>query len=578
MSSRGQRAVPPPADHHSELLLAPDGLVVTVVNKAGFKKEYDFAALPVPEPMQRSLAAVFAVRSSGWTSHLTSRSQWRALQDFAEFLSRSEGPLVDLEDLTVAMLKRWRVLHIGTNTGKAVLGSVRAMLRQDARLAVGPVAEELARRIPKPRPAMQSYEKAERDRVVLTAQRQFRSAWMRISENARLLETWGASGLAEGSREWRLGQILDHIACTGDAPRIVHPGMAAPQVRNRKLLGGSAIEKTWGRLFLTRMELTALAVLLTDKFAWNLSVYDRMPAPSRAPSAAETSSVTYQVQIEKRRAGAGRWFSTENITDSGADSPGRLITQALQATAPARALAARLQPGTDLLMTARMNFPERLHHDTNRPRPVGPLAFGVPDEAARRWARGHGLSGSPFRRVRRTTVTREGRPLQHAQGTHESVYVLPDERVQRDARAVIEAGAREALEQARTAVFGGKITAAAEPDHQETATVDCEDETTSPWPAPEGGCGADFLLCLACSNAHVHPGHHPRLAHLLEQLQSLRSVLDERAWHERWNEHVLRLEDLRDKVGSGAWKAALDRVDETDGLVVQLLVKGELAP
>lgn len=81
------------------------------------------------------------------------------------------------------------------------------------------------------------------------------------------------------------------------------------------------------------MELTALAVLLTDEFGWNLSVYDRMSAPVATPSARETVTVTYQVQVEKRRRGGGRWFSTENITDSGADSPGRLITWALEATA-----------------------------------------------------------------------------------------------------------------------------------------------------------------------------------------------------------------------------------------------------
>ncbi|MEV5240176.1 hypothetical protein AB0K89_13860 [Streptomyces cinnamoneus] len=62
-------------------------------------------------------------------------------------------------------------------------------------------------------------------------------------------------------------------------------------------------------------------MLLTDRFAWNLSVYDCMAAPVAAPSAGQTGPVTYRVQVEKRRAGAGRWFSTENITDSGASSP-----------------------------------------------------------------------------------------------------------------------------------------------------------------------------------------------------------------------------------------------------------------
>jgi hypothetical protein len=43
-----------------------------------------------------------------------------------------------------------------------------------------------------------------------------------------------------------------------------------------------------------------------------------MPAPVRTPSAGETATVTYQVQVEKRRRGGGHWFSAENITDAGA--------------------------------------------------------------------------------------------------------------------------------------------------------------------------------------------------------------------------------------------------------------------
>lgn len=79
-------------------------------------------------------------------------------------------------------------------------------------------------------------------------------------------------------------------------------------------------------------------------------------------------------------------------------------------------------------------------------------------------------------------------------------------------------------------------------------------------------------------NVRVHPGHHPRLAHLHQKLHSLRSVLPERSWHERWSEHALRLEDLRDKVGPAAWNAALARVNDEDRTLVHLLMKGELTP
>ncbi|MFE2188515.1 hypothetical protein [Streptomyces sp. NPDC059455] len=52
-------------------------------------------------------------------------------------------------------------------------------------------------------------------------------------------------------------------------------------------------------------------------------------------------------------------------------------------------------------------------------------------------------------------------------------------------------------------------------------------------------------------------------------------------FRERWNDHLLRLEDLRDddkKVGPAAWDAALARVSDSDRGVVELLLKGDLAP
>lgn len=577
MSGRGRRAALPPPDHWAEPARALDGLVVTVDNLAGYAKVYDFAALPVAEAMQHSLAAAFAAQSERWTSHRTANTYWDALRWFTRFLSEQESPPGDLDAITGALLKRWRTSRITTNSGKATLATVRTILLRDDRLAQGPAAEELARRVPGLTPSKQSYDEAEREQVVGAARRQFRAAWLRIVENSLLLERWRAGELASGSREGRVGEVLDHLACTGDVSR-TRSRAGNVHVTHKRLLGGSSTERTWGRLFLTRGELTALAVLLTDRFGWNLSLYDRMPAPTQAPSAGERWAITYQVLVEKRRASGGRWHSTENVTDSGADSPGRLITQALQATAPGRTLAAHLAPGTDLLMTARTRRPGTTSKNADRPRPVGFLVFGVSQDDAKSWARFHRLSGSPFQRTRRTTVTREGRPLQHTQGTHESVYVLPDKRVQREAQPIFEEGAWEALMQARDVVFGGHLEAEPDPGHEQTATADCSDQASSPWPAPDGGCGADFLLCLACRNAHVHPGHHPRLAHLHQQIDSLRAVLPHHAWTARWRDHLLRLEDLRDRVGPMAWDSALARVGEGDRSLVALLIKGDLAP
>ncbi|MCA1217840.1 hypothetical protein [Streptomyces sp. 8L] len=578
MSPRGRRAVLPPADFVVEPPIAADGLVVTMVNKAGHEKRFDFADLSVPAPMQRSLAVVFAAQQPRWNSHITATSAWRRLAVFAEFVSGLDSVPEDLPDLDAAVLKRWRLRHVKTNTGRTTLRVVHRLLRTDPRLSTGAVAEELARRVPAPKPVRKSYNESERERVLLAAGRQFRSAWLRIAENTALLEKWQAGTLDERSREGKLGKILEHLARVGDVPRTQLPS-GKMAVTNWRLLGGRDGEHTWGRLFLSQAELTALAVLMTDRFGWNLSVFDRLPAPTRAPSVAETANITYQVQIEKRRAGNSRWFSTENITDSGADSPGRLITQALAATLQGRLLAARLAPGTDLLMTARSSLlAGSSSTDLDRPQPLGPLIFGVSGADAKEWADTHHLSGSPFRRLRRTTVTREGKPLQHTQDTHESVYVIPDETVQEASQEVFEDGALEALDQAKETVFRGRLASAPEPGHGQTATADCADETTTAWPAEGGGCGADFLLCLACPNAHVHPGHYPRLALLHEQVDSLQSVLPEQLWYSRWGEHAQRLNNLASRVGPTAWTTARRRVSDTDRTVVDLLLKGQLAP
>jgi hypothetical protein len=550
---------------------------VTVINKGGHARVFDFGDLTVPVPMQRSLASAFAAQSRTWTGHASANSYWNSVQAFGRFLGEQGHPVQDLDELTSATLRLWRNNQKKTAGGQHSMMQVRTLLKRDRRLADGPAAEELARRVPARRSGKQSYEGPERERMVLAAERQFRAALLRIRENNALLKRWRAGEFTEQSREGRIGAILEHVANSGDVPRRVHAS-GQSSVTNTALLGGAGALVTWGRLFLTRQELTALAVLLTDRFAWNLSMYDRVPVPVRTPSAGETTTVTYQVEVEKRRAGGGRWFSTENITDSGADSPGRLITKALEATAHGRALAARLAPGTDLLMVARSQQPGMVHRDLDRPPRVGPLAFGVSPDDGRRWGRSHGLGGSPFQRSHRTAVTREGRPLQHSRGTHESIYVLPDKNVQKAARNVIAAGAEEALQQARDTTFKGQLANAADPGHQETATADCADEETSPWPAAGGGCEADFLLCLACPNSRVHSGHHPRLAHLHQQLTALSSAWPEDMWGERWEDHLQRLEDLRDKVGPLAWDAAAVRVTDTDRTIVDLLLKGQLAP
>ena len=149
--------------------------------------------------MQRSLAAAFAAQSRRWSGHASADGYWRRLRLFARFLSGQADPPDDLDGLTVALLKRWRAAHVATNDGRHAMAVIRALLRQDPRLRSGPVADELARRIPNPQPSGQSYDETERERVMLAARRQFRAALQRIRENTSLLQRWQAASCPEAA-------------------------------------------------------------------------------------------------------------------------------------------------------------------------------------------------------------------------------------------------------------------------------------------------------------------------------------------------------------------------------------------
>jgi hypothetical protein len=282
------------------------------------------------------------------------------------------------------------------------------------------------------------------------------------------------------------------------------------------------------------------------------------------------------VSLEKRRRGPGRHHETRNVADYGAGSPGQLITQALASTRFARGIVEELAPGTSRLIVWRAARHVR-RTDLDAHPPVGPFRFGITPSDASEWARAEGLAGSPFRRGRRTVIALDRRePAQHSRDTHDRHYVLPDERVRAGAVEVIAAGAEDAASRARRAVLAAGLRDRPDPGDAGTVTADCSDSAGSPWPAPDGGCGASFLMCLACPNARVHPGHHPRLAHLHQALASLRSVLPPAAWAADWRDACDRLEDLRERIGDGPWAQATARVTDADRELVSHLLTGNL--
>lgn len=578
MSSRGRRASLPAAGHVRPESLAPDGLVVSHYNSAGRVQEYDFATLPVTEALQRSLAVLFAARcvAHRWTVHASSSLYWRQVKAFSVFLSGRLRPPRDLHEVTPALIEAWHDALVTNGDGYTAFSAVTRLLRDDVRLQSGPVADALARRPVRPQSRTQSYSEAEFDRITSVAQRAFRSALLRIERNAEHLERWRAGAFAPGSPDWSLGQDLDVLSRTGHVPYVRRPGTKSEG--HAAASAGSAQTATWMRLFLSRTEATALGVLLLAEFGWNLSVIDRAAVPRASPDPGLDGRPTYRIPVEKRRRGAGRYFETRNVTDDGAGTAGRLITQALAATRFARAIVADLSAATDLLIVWRPHRVGRERVDQDRHPAVGPFRFGVHRDAGKQWAQENGLGGSPFRRGRRTVNALDRRePGQNSRDTHDRHYVLVDKRVQADAVPVIAAGAESAAAMARRTVLAA-LQDAPVPGDVPTATVDCADFDNSPYTAAGESCAVSFLICLSCPNARIHPGHHSRLAHLHHALDNLRSVLAPGMWAAEWGDAHARLEDLKTVLGEQAWAEAHAQASRADRELIGDLLDGNLHP
>lgn len=583
MSRRGRSASLPTTTQHKPPVLVSDGLVVEHRDDQGDVAVYDFRALPVSDPMRRSLAQLFAARCvpSRWTSHYSSRHVWVHLETFTEYLSAFEDPPTDIEDLTAGLWKEWKLSRRNTQMiGYKEITAVRGMLLDDPRLTAG-AREALSKRIPQPEVTETSFEDGEFDAISSAARRMFRTAHLRITENARHLADWRAGTFPQGGDDWLLGEALDHLARTGTVPCYTRAN-ASTRIIHRyiRVLGGERPENTWQRLFLTRMEAVALGVLLLAEHGWNLSVINRLAVPRATPDAGRDGKRIYRVELEKHKRGTGRYFETRNLTDDGAGTPGRLITQALEATVFARAAVHDLSPGTDRLMVWRTGkLPAAdAPADQKKGAGVGPFRFGISGSSAKSWAVDAEFASSPFRRGRRTVnVVHRREPGQNSQGTHDSTYVLTDPRAQEAAVPVIAAAAEAVVAKAREVVFGAELRETADPADQPTATADCHDYENSPFPSPDGGCGASFLMCLACLNARVHPVHHSRLAHLHHALDNLRSVMDPGQWQTDWADAYARLEHLKSErlLGAAVWTQALAEVTEADREIISYLLNGD---
>ena len=234
MSGRGHRAALPAGGHARPEYLVADGqggLVVRHYNREGRVREYDFAQLPVPAPMQASLAA--AVRRPVHAGPLVRALPRRRRRGSSCGSSRSSWPASSGRRVTWTssprrLVRRWRESLPAGAGGYYAFGRSAACcsaMTPGCRRGRSPTSWPAAAR--QPRSKVQSYSEAEFDQVTAAARRRFRAALQRISDNAAAPAALAGRGFAEGSGDWVLGEGLDILARTGDLPRYARQGAAS---------------------------------------------------------------------------------------------------------------------------------------------------------------------------------------------------------------------------------------------------------------------------------------------------------------------------------------------------------------
>ncbi|NUR01567.1 MAG: hypothetical protein HOY79_35070 [Streptomyces sp.] len=593
MSPTGRRAPLPPSDYRRREILDESGLVVRPVGQGGEDLgTYDYSMLPGSQTLRREVAAAFARHAKAhWDSAQSCTSYDRSVRHFLRSMAAVEPPVGSLSELTPEVWNAW---------AEAPGGYIRAkhmgvLLRQASGMPQAVVAQMSKRRRQVVARPKKSLSRTEMKRVRSAAAHTVRRAERRISGNLALLEHWRAGEL-DGHPDARWGELLDHLARTGDLPR-VPSGFVRNwvQAECRRRLGAWSLQPAVTQLFPSVSEKAAAAVLLICHEGWNLSVLQKLTVPSQWPNADgdDPHPAIHRVNTDKPRRARLR-HSSSNLVDVGEDSPGEAMRQIIAMTEQARQTLALLGRPSDLLLWSR---------GARHPM-FSNAAVGLRD-AIDAWAREAlpdlpmGLNG---RLLRHTAQVLHGRPRHNTRAVQDQHYLRRDEQVIADSPDVVAAGLEDAVRHARATVQMRVIAAQGAHGHDDarviaeraglpldvarqvasgtldTAVGACEDVEHSPL---SGGslCRVSFLLCFACPNALATARHLPRIVYLRQALESLRSVVLAAVWKADWEAHHRRVSDLLDQnTDPRQHPALLARLTGTERDLIDRLLERRLDP
>lgn len=572
----------PDAEYRRPASVDSTGLVVTLWSENGIAEGiFDFTSLPGTLVLRQQFAAAFDRKigpDGPWRAWDTCYCGYQSVRVLLTGLAALELPPATIAQITPAMWLSWRMSLPPTAGTRHHLVALRTLLAQAPELP-SETLEVVDRRVdPAPASTESAYTYQEFLRIRSAAATVFNSALIRIRDNREHLRRWRTGEFREASSDWLLGEALDCVARTGDVPLLAAwpSGGRRPSRRHLGALGGRAPQQTWGRLFLSRREVFAAAILLVANQSWNKSVLHRMRIPEQDPAVADDVDV-FTVHLDKPRRPVRLRHTSTNLLDNGPSSAGRLLRHVIEATDPAREALAVLGRPTDRLLVYRTACPSRRGQE---------FAFGIAKSLT------VGTESVSLRRLRRTVqVLIRKEPAQNTQQVHDTVYMLRDPAGRAAAGETIARGLTDAAEHAHLIgamrlVLGGdaetlvelsddpELAAAIQRGDLDTATAACTDFTHSPHTDPGLPCTASFLLCLACPNAVATRRHLPRLVHLHDGLTELHTVLDTTAWDRQWQQHFERLSALLDTHTTAAERSdARTRITDADRTTIDRLLR-----
>lgn len=306
-----RRAEFPKGTYHRPPRTDDTATIVTVIGENGEELgTYDFGRYPPAGSLRQSIARGFlkATSSGGrWRTSGSCKNGYTVAGNFLKFVERVYPEVVCIADVSPEVWLSWREDLEKRVKWPGQINLLRVLL-MDVQGVNEATLRALRTRAPKPRTrSYNAYSREEFARIKRTYTSYIVEAEQRIASNLEILMDYWAG--QEDPREpqhraqwenWSKGQILDHLATTGELPESMRRSDHSSALKEK--FGLSGLQRLPNLLYPSPMEIMALVALMICERGYNSSVIFSMEVPtliSGLPT--ESNHPVYSAHLDKPR-------------------------------------------------------------------------------------------------------------------------------------------------------------------------------------------------------------------------------------------------------------------------------------